>query len=135
MNWLSRILMLLSVMTIICHNSIAHHHHENMKPFVHHDHEHHHNNNSHDTDDASGDEQHHNIFSFAQLDDSYLPSQFGKLTIEVPILYLLTPTFVLQVDKLNATPTTHLFHREDVLVSLYFSSGLFSRPPPPAQLN
>ena len=130
MKWLSKILMLLSVATIITHGSIAHHHHEDIKPFIHHDHEHHHTHNSHEDDNTAGDENDHNFFSFAQLDDSYLPSQFGKVIIEVPILYLLTPTFVLQVDKLNAKPTTHLFHREDVLVSLYFSSGLFSRPPP-----
>lgn len=116
-------------MTIISHNSIAHHHHEEMQPFVHHDHQHEHD-GSHDGDDTSGDADHHNIFSFAQLDDNYIPSEPGKVTIEIPILYLLTPTLILQFDKLNAQSTTHLIHPEKVLLSLYFSSGLFSRPPP-----
>ena len=118
--------MLLSVLTIISHNSIAHHHHEDMKPFVHHEH---HDNNSHDNDDASGDD-HHNIFSFAQLDDHYIPSEFAKITIEVPILYLLTPTFILLPDKLKVKPAAHVARPEGDLLSLYFSSGQFSRPPP-----
>lgn len=120
--------MLLSVMTIICHNSIAHHHHEDMKPFIHHDHAQQH--AVHEDGNTAGDEGQHNVFSYAQLDDNYLPSQSGKLIIEIPVLYLITPTLVLQVDKLIAKSTTHIFHHDDDLVSLYFSSSLFSRPPP-----
>jgi hypothetical protein len=130
MKWLSKILMLLSVATIIAHSSVGHHHHEDMKTFIHHDQEHNNSHNSHDDDNTDGEQNHHNIFSFAQLDDTYLPSHYGKISVEVPIIYLIAPTFVLQIDKLSAKPTTCLFHPEDVLLSLYFSSSLFSRPPP-----
>ena len=80
----------MAVATIICHISRAHHH-EQIKSFIHHDHESHHDDHSHDYDSSDDNVNDHNVFSFLQLDEDFLPSKYGKLSIELPVIYLLTP--------------------------------------------
>jgi hypothetical protein len=123
--------MLLSVAMIISHNSIAHHHHnENMQPFVQHDLQHHHDNSTHDHEHNEESDSQHNIFSFAQLDEDYLPSQFGKISLDLPVLYLITPAITLKLDRLKECSKIYFAFREEISPPHHYSSNLFSRPPP-----
>ena len=123
--------MLLSVAMIISHNSTTHHHHhEDMQPFEQHDLQHHHENDDRDHDHNEESDGQHNIFSFAQLDEDYLPSQFGKINIDLPVLYLLTPAITFQLKKLEESSKVHFDFREEISPPQQYSSYLFSRPPP-----
>jgi hypothetical protein len=122
--------MLVAVATIISHNSIAHHHHEDMKPFVQHDLQHHHDNTSHDHDNHNEGDSQHNIFSFAQLDEDYLPTKYQKVSIEVPILYLLTPLITFKLHQLHENTKTHFGYYREFPPPAWSSSNHFSRPPP-----
>jgi hypothetical protein len=123
--------MLVAVATIVGHNSMLHHHHVDIHSFAHHDD--HHQDESSDTDHHDHErkeEDHHNIFSFAQLDEDFLPSQFSKSSIDLPLLYLLTPVINFHLNKLKESSTAHFgFYREFPPPENY-SSHLFSRPPP-----
>jgi hypothetical protein len=129
-KWLSRILMLLSVATIITHSSIAHHHHEDLTTLAHHDHDSHHNNKSHDHNNSDDNDNQHNFFSFVQLDEDFIPSKYGKLSIEVPVLYLLTPITTLRLSELRVITKTFFGYYREYPPPICISSNLFSRPPP-----
>jgi hypothetical protein len=122
--------MLLAVATIISHNTIAHHHHEEIKPFVHHDHETHHDNHSHDYDSPDDNVNGHNVFSFAQLDEDFLPAKYGKLSIELPVIYLLTPVITFELIKLHVSTKTLFGYYREYPPPVWSSHNLFSRPPP-----
>ncbi len=119
--------MLVAVATIVGHNTLPHHHHIDIQSLAHHDCE------STDTDhhdQEQGKEDHHNIFSFAQLDDGFLPSQFSKVSIDLPVLYLQTPVITCHLAKLKENSKTHFGYYREFPPPGHYSSNLFSRPPP-----
>lgn len=110
---------------------MPHHHHAGIDVLAHH-------NNHQDEEGTEADrhdheqnkEDHHNIFSFAQLDGDFVPSQFIKVNIDLPIFYLLTPVITYQIDELKEQSKTHFgFYKEYPPPDNYLSK-LFSRPPP-----
>jgi hypothetical protein len=125
--------MLVAVAKIVGHNSLPHHHHINMPALAHHDD--HHEDEGTATDHhyhEQDNEDHHNIFSFAQLDEDFLPSQFSKANIDLPILYLLTPVITFQLQQLKEQSKTHFGYYREFPPPDKYSSNLFSRPPPEA---
>jgi hypothetical protein len=125
--------MLVAVATIVGHSSMPHHHHVDIQALAHHDD--HHKDKGKDThhhDHEQKEKDHHNIFSFAQLDEDFLPSQFSKANIDLPILYLLTPVISFQLNKLKEQSKTHFGYYREFPPPDNYSSNLFSRPPPEA---
>jgi hypothetical protein len=123
--------MLVAVVTILGHSSMPHHHHDIIEALAHH----HHHHDENDTDPGhhvqeQQTEDHHNIFSFAQLDEDFLPSQFSKAGIDLPILYLLTAVITYQFSKWGEQSKTHFGYYREFPPPIDYSSNLFSRPPP-----
>jgi hypothetical protein len=129
---LGKILMMVAVATIIGHNTLPHHHHMGIQYLMHQDENHVHKKSTdidhHDHEkNSEGD---HNIFSFAQLDDCFLPSQFSKVSIDLPILFLLTPIIRFQLDWLVESSKIHFGYYKEFPPPIDYLSHLFSRPPP-----
>jgi hypothetical protein len=123
--------MFVAVATIIGHSSLPHLHHEVSEAiahFNHHDEEQGSESDHYDHDQDT--EDHHNIFSFAQLDDNYVPGKFQNTSIELPILYLLTPVITYQLNQLKENSKPLLSYYREFPPPGDYSSNLFSRPPP-----
>jgi hypothetical protein len=123
--------MLFAVATIIGHNSMPHHHHTEIQLLTHHnDHHNEQGTEADHHDQEQNKEDHHNIFSFAQLDEDFVPPQFSKVNIDLPILYLLTSVITYQFNKLKEKSKTHFGYYREFPPPDNYSSNLFSRPPP-----
>jgi hypothetical protein len=124
--------MLVAVATIIGHHSMPHHHHEHIQLLAHHDDHHVEEGTDIDHyDQEQSQDDHHNIFSFFQLDEDFLPTQFSKVNIDLPLLYLLTPSITFHFKQLKENSKTHFgFYREFPPPPKDHSPNLFSRPPP-----
>jgi hypothetical protein len=129
-KWINKLLMLVAIATIVGHNSIPHYHHDKKEKFAHHDDDHHQGDQVHHHEEEQDTEDHHNIFSFAQLDDDFLPSPFGKYTIDLPILYLITPFITYQINKLIEQSTSHFGYYREFPPPDNYLSELPSRGPP-----
>jgi hypothetical protein len=68
-QWLQKILVILAWTLVLGHNVFPHHHHDEDLVIEHHEH-----------DDHDDDDQDHNIFTFGQLDDVFIP---GKIEAKV----------------------------------------------------
>jgi hypothetical protein len=120
--------MLVAVATVIGHASFPHHHHIEIQSSKQHNHHHHHDQKHHEHDHDSSDP--HNIFSFSQLDKDFLPKQFGKIIIDLPVIYLLTPFFTYHIDSFKANSKIHFGYYREYPPPDNFLPDLFSRPPP-----
>jgi hypothetical protein len=126
---LFQLLMLVAVATIMGHNSLPHHHHTGKPPAAHHhDHHDHHENSGHHHHHEHNED--HNIFSFAQLDDEFRPSQFSKVNIDLPFLYLLTPVLTFHLHQVKTKTKTNFGYYREFPPPNFITSHLFSRPPP-----
>lgn len=85
-----KILLLLAVVTVIAHGILPHIHLDDIVAMV--DHHHHHQtsteggNHQHDAGGPQSD--HHNLFSFAQLDEDFIPSKYYYKKFELRTQYL-----------------------------------------------
>ncbi len=122
--------MLVAVATIVGHTTLPHHHHELIEALAHHNDHHEVEDSADHHDHEQNKKDHHNIFSFAQLDEDFVPSQFSKVSVDLPVLYLLTPVKTYQFKQLKENSKNHFgFYREFPPPGKY-ASNLFSRPPP-----
>lgn len=123
--------MMVAVATIIGHNTLPHHHHMGMQYLIHQDEDHVQKNTGHDHHDhEENSEGDHNIFSFAQLDDCFLPSQFSKTSIDLPVLFLLAPVIRFQLNQLAERSKIYFGYYREFPPPVDYLSHLFSRPPP-----
>jgi hypothetical protein len=127
-RWINKLLMLVAVATIVGHNTLPHHHHVEIEPATHH-HEHG-STKPHHHHDQQKDESHHNIFSFAQLGEDFVPTKFQEVKFDLPILYLLTPVITIHFSRLRKQSKTHFGYYQEFPPPDSYSSHLFSRPPP-----
>ena len=127
---LQKILLFIAVITVVGHNTLPHHHHEiqAISHHYHHEEEQGTKSNHHDHDENT--ENQHNIFSFAQLDENFVPVKFHEVSIELPLLYLVAPVidYQLNLHKARSKPQSN-YYREFPPPGKYLSN-LFSRPPP-----
>ncbi len=130
-KWLQKILLFVAVATIIGHSSLPHHHHEQIETVAHHDHQDEGlETGSHDKDHHESKDEEHSIFSFAQLDENFVPVKFQDVSIELPIIYLLTPVITYHYNLFRAKSKTHFgFYKEYPPPGNYLSQ-LPSRGPP-----
>jgi hypothetical protein len=124
-RWLHKTLMLVAVATIIGHNCMPHHHHDEIPHLSHHDEE----EKMNDHDHERNTENHHNIFSFVQLDEDFIPAKFQIVGFELPVLYLLTPEISYQLKLITSTTKAFNYYREYPPPENYFHD-LPSRAPP-----
>ena len=109
---------------------MPHHHHEEKQLLTSY-------NNHHDNEQIEADNHDHgqskddddNIFSFAKLDEAFIPSQPGKTNIDLSIL-CLPPLISYQVNMLREQPKTHFSYYREFPPPGIFLTYLFSRPPP-----
>jgi hypothetical protein len=130
-KWLQKILLFIAVATIIGHSSLPHHHHEEIEAVAHHDHhdeEQGKESNHNEQDESTEDE--HSIFSFAQLDENFVPVKFQDVGIQLPLIYLLTPVITYQYNLSREKSKTHFGNYKEYPPPGKYLSNLFSRPPP-----
>jgi hypothetical protein len=109
--WAGKILFVLAVLTILCHNMFPHQHHDEAIAIVKHEHhkEHHAGNHHHHEKESNKD---HGIFSFAQLDEGFIPTKIKSVSIDLPAC-LLTPAIAYQIHEYRVHPKMHFgFYRE-----------------------
>ena len=113
-KWLQKIGLLLAVVTVMGHSAVPHQHHETIKTSAHH---HGTGTKHHSHDHEEKKEESHSIFSFAQLDDSFVPVKFQDVKIDLPIVYLLIPSVTFHFEQISGNSITH--------------SGYYKEYPPP----
>ena len=113
--------MMIAIAIMLGHNFMPHHHdHDTAIPDYHNEHH----------EDSEHDKDHHNIFSFAQLDENFLPSHFGNVNIDLPIVYLLAPLIIYQLKQLEQQSKTHFgYYREYPPPDTYLSDLPLRAPP------
>lgn len=115
---LYKILFFVAVVTIVGHSNLPHLHYEDLHAIGQH---------HHDDDDGG----HHNIFSFAQLDDDFVLTKYQKLSVDLPVFYLLTPLLDYHFSQITENSKTYFnYYREFPPPGNNYLSNLFSRPPP-----
>ena len=129
-KWLQKILLLIAVITVVGHNTLPHHHYEEIQELI----QHHHNEEQeepqhhHDHDENKDDE--HGIFSFAQLDENFVPAKWQDISIALPFLYLVTPVITYQYNLLKANSKTHFGYYKEFPPPGNYLLNLPSRAPP-----
>ena len=127
---LQKILLFIAVIIVVGHNTLPHHHYEDIQELI----QHHHNNEQeeprhhHDHDENKDNE--HDIFSFAQLDESFVPAKWQHLSLKLPVLYFVTPVVTYQYNLIRERSKTHFGYYREFPPPGNFLSNLFSRPPP-----
>jgi hypothetical protein len=107
----------LAVVTIIGHNTMPHLHYDDNPAVVHHHHD-------------SNENDQHNLFSFAQLDNDFVPAKFQQVSISLPIIYLLTPFIDYQHKLLKEQSKTHFGYYREYPPPDVYPSDLPLRAPP-----
>ena len=115
-KWLRKIFLFVAVMTVVAHNTLPHLHDDKKHAVA----NHHHDSNEHDK----------NVFSFAQLDDDFIPTNFLDVNIHLPVVYLLTPVIIYQVNLLQEKLNTGYNYYKEFPPPKVFFSDLPLRAPP-----
>jgi hypothetical protein len=120
-KWLQKILLLIAVITVTGHSILPHFHHDDVYPIAkeHHNHDSH-PANHHDHDDDNGKEDQHSLFSFAQLDEDFLPVKTQNHSVDIPFEYLATSIIT--------------FNRVNLPVNTTTPFGCYQEFPPPGNL-
>lgn len=83
---LQKILLIIAVVTVIAHSTLPHYHHDKITVAIHQqDDEEQLPGLSHHDDDK---DDHHGLFSFAQLDDNFVPVKSQTNSFELPFTFL-----------------------------------------------
>jgi hypothetical protein len=125
---LQKILLLVAVVTVIAHSTLPHHHH-NETPVAtqHHDDEKQPSGLSHHDNDK---DDHHGIFSFAQLDENFVPAASQNNSVELPLTYLNALIAICLTDNFPVNTKTHFgWYREYPPPDKHFSSSSHRGPP------
>jgi hypothetical protein len=129
-KWINNILLIVAVLTIVGHNSLPHHHHDIIDAIAIHDHHDSEKACDHDDDHEQKKESHQNIFSFAQMDEEFVPKQYNKTYIDQPALYLHIPVLTEKFEPVRLISQCCFgYYREFPPPGKYLFNR-FSRPPP-----
>jgi hypothetical protein len=112
------------------HSIFPHHHHE--EKFVNSD-QHHHEGvtpgNHHHADDTMPESK-NNLFSFAELDEKFVPAKWQDLNINLPVLYLLTPLITYQLNLFRINSKNKFGYYKEYPPPCNLLTDLPSRAPP-----
>lgn len=126
---LQKILLLFAVVTVIAHSTQPHHHHDEIPVAVeqHNDEEEQQAGVTHHDDDK---DDHHSIFSFAQLDENFVPVNSQNNSFGLPITYLsaLIVTYLSEDFPVNIKPHFGCY-KVFPPPEKYFSSSSHRGPP------
>ena len=125
-----KILLGISVITVLMHGIIPHFHYEVKHQITHHHSHHEHEKESNHHDHQENKDNHHSLFSFAQLDESFIPSKWQYLSVELPLLYLVTPVITYQYNPIKEKSKTYFGFYKEFPPPGNFLSTLPSRGPP-----
>ncbi len=114
---LQKILLFIAVITVAGHSIIPHFHHEAQQAVE----KHHH----HDEED-----DHHSIFSFAQLDENFVPAKLQVAGLELPVIYLITPVISAHLEIIASNSKAHFGYYREFPPPENYISKLPSRGPP-----
>ncbi len=114
---LQKILLFIAVITVAGHSIIPHYHHETEQAVE----QHHH-------DDEEDD--HHSIFSFAQLDENFVPAKSQVAGLELPVIYLITPVISYHLEIIANNSTRQFGFYRAFYPPGNYRSNLPSRAPP-----
>ncbi len=126
---LQKILLLITVVTVIAHSVLPHHHHAEITVATqqHHDEEEQPAGLSHHADDET---EHHSIFSFAQLDENFVPVKSQNNSFELPLTYLPALIVTYLSDNFPFNTKTHFgWYKEYPPPDKNFPSSSHRGPP------
>lgn len=127
---LQKILLLIAVLTVTWHSLVPHHHHDETLRTV----QQHHPDEeqlagSHHEDDSSKGTQ-HSLFSFAQLDENFVPLNSQNNSFELPLTYLSAFLVTYLSDGFPVNTKTHFgCYKVFPPPEKYFPSSLHRGPP------
>lgn len=103
---LQKILLLFAVVTVIAHSTMPHHHHDEIPVAIeqHQGEEEQPAGVTHHDDDK---DDHHGIFSFAQLDENFVPVNSQNNSFELPLTYVSAFLFTYLLDDFPVHIKTH----------------------------
>lgn len=130
-QWFQKILLFIAVATVVGHSTLPHYHHEQIETVAHH--KHHHDEQGKGTHTHGQDEnkeEEHSLFSFAHLDEDYVPGKLQNISIELPILYVLTAFITYQHNLLRERSKTHFGYYKEYPPPGNYLSQLPTRGPP-----
>jgi hypothetical protein len=130
-RWLQKILLFIAVATIVGHSSMPHHHVHIEAVAYHHDHDDEdHDTHNHYDDHHESEEDKTNLFSFAHLDESFVPEKYNSLSFELPLVYLLIPVIAYHYTLFKENSKTHFgFYKEYPPPRLHTSDSNRRGPP------
>ncbi len=104
---LKKITMLVAVTTVIGHSILPHLHHD--EELAENNHKHHHESSAgkHDHENQNDDSKHHEVFSFAQLDDIFIPAKNPTKSFSPPVELIADLYTIIFSDDLSLIIKTH----------------------------
>jgi len=129
-KWFQKILLFLAVATIVGHSSLPHQHHAQIEKVAYHDHhDEEEGTGTHDQDHEENKDEDHSLFSFAQLDENFIPAKFEVAGFELSVLYLFAPEISFQLKLITSSAKALSFYTQYPPPENYFFD-LPSRAPP-----
>jgi hypothetical protein len=125
---LQKIVLFIAVVTVMGHTILPHIHHNEISVAMHHLDEQPSGKHHHD-EEGSRDQQHH-LFSFAQLDENFVPANGYSKSFEIPFEYVATAIITFDADSCPVNSKTHFGWYREFPPPDSYSPNLFSRPPP-----
>lgn len=128
---LQKILLLFAVITVIGHNILPHIHHDEIPVAIQ---QHHHQDEEpaghHPLDDDNTQDNQHRLFSFAQLDENFVPVNSQNNSFELPLTYLSAFLVIYLLDDFPVNTKTHFgCYKVFPLPEKYFPSSSLRGPP------
>ena len=130
-KWVHKILLCIVVAIILGHSFLPHHHHEKIESVVHqHQHNEEHGSESNHPDHEGNKEDEHNIFSFAQLDENFVPANGQTKNFELPVEYLAAFIVTYLSNSFPVNTKTHFGWYKEYPPPEDYRFNLPSRAPP-----
>jgi hypothetical protein len=132
---LQKIVLLIAVITVTGHTVFPHFHHEDKSQAGHHHHDENFTAAHHHDDDADDNGNQHNLFSFAQIDETFIPGKAVLKNFELPFTYL--PALVVSIlsDNFPVNTITKYGWYKEFPPPGYSFSHLPSRAPPASSFS
>lgn len=128
---MQKIVLLIAIVTVAGHSILPHIHHDEISVAIH---QHHHEeqpagHHPFDEDNNTQDND-HRLFSFAQLDENFVPSNGQVKNFELPLTYLPALIVIYQQDVFSVKTKTHFgCYKVFPPPERYFSSSSHRGPP------
>ncbi len=126
---MQKVVLLIAIITLVGHSILPHIHHDEIPVAIlqHHQDEQPSGHHPHDDDNNKQDNQ-HRLFSFAQLDENFVPVNGQAKNFELPLTYV--PTLIVNYQPFSINTKTHFScYKVFSPPEKYFSSSFHRGPP------